>query len=65
MNQQVHFLEADIMEQAMTNFMLAALDAKQKTKNIRINMEFRRKLEIKREQLRLQKDIAEYEFLKE
>ena len=63
MNQKVHFLEADVMEQAMANFLLTALDAKTKHKKIKVNMEFRRKLEIRREEQRLKKDTAEYYFI--
>lgn len=63
MNQKVHFLEADVMEQAMANFLLTALDAKKKHKKIKINMETRRKLEIRREEQRLKKETEEYYFV--
>ncbi len=63
MNQKVHFLEADVMEQAMANFLLTALDAKKKHKKIKINMEIRRKLEIRREEQRLKKETEEYYFV--
>lgn len=63
MNQKVHFLEADVMEQAMANFLLTALDAKKKHKKIKINMEIRRKLEIRREEQRLKKEAEEYYFV--
>lgn len=62
MNQQVHFHDAEVIDQAMSAYLLDAAAAKSKTKKVRVNMECRRKLEIKWEQLRLQREISEFHF---
>ena len=62
MNQQVQFHDAEIIDQAMSAYLLDAAVAKSKTKKVKINMECRRKLEIKCEELRLQREIAEFHF---
>lgn len=62
MNQQVHFHDAEVIDQAMSAYLLDAAVAKNKTKKIKVNMECRRKLEIKWEEMRLQREISEYSF---
>lgn len=62
MNQQVHFQDAEVIDQAMSAYLLDAAAAKNKTKKIKVNMECRRKLEIKWEEMRLQREISEYSF---
>lgn len=62
MNQQVHFHDAEVIDQAMSAYLLDAAVAKSKTKKVRVNMECRRKLEIKWEELRLQREISEFHF---
>jgi len=62
MNQSVAVCEADVIEQAMSAYLLDAANARRKTRKIKQNMECRRKLEIKWEERRLQKEIAEFEF---
>jgi hypothetical protein len=62
MNQSLVNGEAEVIEQAMTAYLLDAVSARQKTRKIKQNMECRRKLEIMREQRRLEREIAEFEF---
>ena len=62
MNQQAQFHDADVMDQAMNAYLMDAVAAKNKTKKIRVNMECRRKLEIKWEEQRLQRQISEFDF---
>ena len=62
MNQQAQFHDADVMDQAMNAYLMDAVAAKNKTKKIRVNMECRRKLEIKWEEQRLQREISEFDF---
>ena len=62
MNQQAQFHDADVMDQAMNAYLMDAVVAKNKTKKIRVNMECRRKLEIKWEEQRLQREISEFDF---
>lgn len=54
--------EAEIIEQAMTVFMRQALSAKNKHSRIKSNMEARRRLEIKREEQRLQRELSDYDY---
>jgi hypothetical protein len=62
MNQPLNFRDADVLDQAMSDYLLGAVAAKRKTTNIKTNMECRRKLEIKKEELRLARELSEYEF---
>jgi hypothetical protein len=62
MNPRIHTHDADIIEQAMTAFLLDSASAKSKHKKIKVNMECRRRLEIKREQQRLAREISEFDF---
>lgn len=59
---QTQFNDAEIMDQAMNAFLMNAVVAKNKTKKMRLNMECRRKLEIKWEERRLQREISEFDF---
>jgi hypothetical protein len=59
---QTQFHDAEIMDQAMNAFLMNAVVAKNKTKKMRLNMECRRKLEIKWEERRLQREISEFDF---
>jgi hypothetical protein len=62
MNQSLPTCDADVIEQAMKAYLMAAANARTKNRKMKQNMECRRKLEIKREQQRLQREIAEFEF---
>lgn len=62
MNQSLAVCETDVIEQAMSAYLLDAVNARTKTRKIKHNMECRRKLEIKWEERRLEKEIAEFEF---
>ncbi len=62
MNQSLAVCETDIIEQAMAAYLMDAANARTKTRKIKQNMECRRKLEIKWEERRLEKEIAEFEF---
>ena len=62
MNQPIQIHESDVIDQAMAAFLLDAVEAKTKNKRIKINMECRRKLEIKWEQKRLEREIADFDF---
>lgn len=59
---QAQFHDADMMDQAMNAYLIDAVVAKNKTRKIRVNMECRRKLEIKWEEQRLQREISEFNF---
>lgn len=62
MNQPFNMREADTLNQAMAAFLQDAVAAQTKHSKIKNNMACRRKLEIKREQARLAREIVEYEF---
>jgi hypothetical protein len=62
MNQPLQMHDAEVIDQAMTAFLLDAVDAKSKHTKIKVNMECRRKLEIKWEQRRLEREISEFDF---
>jgi hypothetical protein len=62
MNQSQQNYEADIIDQAMAAFLLDAVNAKSKHTKIKVNMECRRKLEIKGEERRLAREISEFDF---
>jgi hypothetical protein len=60
-NSMQHY-ESDVIEQAMAAFLRQALNAKSKHSRIKYNMECRRKLEIKWEEQRLQREISDFDF---
>jgi len=60
-NSMQHY-ESDVIEQAMAAFLRQALNAKSKNSRIKSNMECRRKLEIKWEERRLQRETSEFDF---
>lgn len=62
MNQPIHMHDAEVIDQAMTAFLLDAINAKSKHTRIKVNMECRRKLEIKWEERRLEREISEFDF---
>ncbi len=62
MNQPTPIHDAEVIDQAMAAFLLDAIDAKSKHKKIKVNMECRRKLEIKSEQRKLERELLEYDF---
>lgn len=62
MNQSISMQDVDVLEQAMAAYLMDAVNATGKRKKIKVNMECRRKLEIKWEEQRLQREIAEFEF---
>lgn len=51
-----------VLEQAMAAFMRQAINAKQKNSKIKQNMACRRRLEIKWEERRLEREISEFDF---
>ena len=58
-----HLQDTDVIEHAMAAFLLDAGNAKTKHSKIKVNMECRRKLEIKNEQRRLAREISEFDFV--
>ena len=54
--------ELDLFESAMANFIAGMVVSKTKSQKIRRNMECRRKLELKLEERKLQREIREYDF---
>ena len=62
MNSLMQTQDAKIIEQAMAAFLLDSASAKNKHKKIKINMECRRKLEMKLEQQKLEREISEFDF---
>ena len=62
MKQSVHTRENARLDQAMAMYLLDAIATKSKHKKVKVNMECRRKLEIKWEERRLKRDISEYDF---
>ena len=62
MNQALQIRDAEVIDQAMAAFLQYAVNAKGKHKKIKANMECRRKLEIKCEEKRLQREISEFDF---
>lgn len=54
--------ENNALDHAMAIYLLDAIASKSKHKKVKINMECRRKLEIKWEERRLKRAIAEYDF---
>lgn len=62
MKESIQQYESDVIEQAMAAFLRQDLSAKSKNSRIKYNMECRRKLEIKREEQRLQQETSEFDF---
>ncbi len=62
MNQVVQIQDSEVMDYAMSAYLLDAMAARSKTNKIKINMECRRKLEIKREERQLQRATSEFDF---
>lgn len=62
MNQPIQIHDAEVIDQAMAAFLLDAVSAKSKNTKIKTNMECRRKLEIKWEKQRLEREISEFDF---
>ncbi|MFO1388013.1 PA3496 family putative envelope integrity protein [Cellvibrio sp.] len=62
MKESMQHYESDVIEHAMAAFLRQALNAKSKNSRIKYNMECRRKLEIKMEEQRLQREISEFDF---
>lgn len=62
MNQLTQVHDAEIIDQAMAAFLLDSATAKSKHKKIKANMDCRRKLEIKWEEKRLEREISEFDF---
>ncbi|MET0357203.1 MAG: hypothetical protein ABW044_10520 [Cellvibrio sp.] len=62
MNQLLQIQDAEIIDQAMAAFLLDSVSAKTKHKRIKANMDCRRKLEIKWEEKRLEREISEFDF---
>ena len=62
MNPSFQVQDAEVIDQAMAAYLLDALNAKSKNKKIKINMECRRKLEIKVEERRLKRETSEFDF---
>lgn len=52
----------DVIDHAMAIYMLDTIATKSKHKKTKVNMECRRKLEIKWEERRLKRDISEFDF---
>lgn len=62
MKTSVRGRESDSLDHAMAIYLLDAIATKTKHKKIKVNMECRRKLEIKWEERRLKRDISEFDF---
>ncbi|MES2823862.1 MAG: hypothetical protein V4732_09690 [Pseudomonadota bacterium] len=62
MNQALQHHDADVMEFAMSAYLVDAVAARSKHNKIKMNMECRRKLEIKAEERRLARAISEFDF---
>jgi hypothetical protein len=62
MNEQLQHHDSNVIEQAMSAFLMAAVSAKSKHTRIKANMECRRKLEIKWEEKRLARETSEFDF---
>lgn len=62
MKPSIQVRESETLGHAMAIYLLDAIENKSKHKKVRINMECRRKLEIKWEERRLKHAIAEYDF---
>ena len=62
MNHHIQTHDAEVIDQAMAAFLLDSVSAKSKHKRIKANMECRRKLEIKWENKRLEREISEFDF---
>jgi len=62
MKTSVQLRDSNLLEQAMASYLLDNQASQHKHKKVKINMECRRKLEIKSEERRLKRDILEFDF---
>lgn len=62
MEQNLIANDSFLIENALTEFIHSAAAANKKAQKIRQNMEYRRKLELRMEELRLRREICEFEF---
>ncbi len=62
MNQNLLTSDSYLIETVLTDFIHTAATANKKAQKIRLNMEYRRKLELRMEELRLQRETCEFEF---
>ena len=62
MKTSVQHRDADVIDHAMAIYLLDAIDTKRKNKKMKVNMECRRKLEIKSEERRLKRYTSEFDF---
>lgn len=62
MDRSVITQESNIISSAINDFINNAVAANQKAKKIKQNMEYRRMLEQRKEELRLQRETSEFEF---
>ena len=62
MEQNLIANDSFLIENALTEFIHSAATANKKAQKIRQNMEYRRKLELRMEELRLRRETCEFEF---
>ncbi|HTF83993.1 PA3496 family putative envelope integrity protein [Cellvibrio sp. ARAG 10.3] len=62
MEQNLIANDSFLIENALTEFIHSAAAANKKAQKIRQNMEYRRKLELRMEELRLRRETCEFEF---
>lgn len=62
MEQNLIANDSFLIENALTDFIHSAAAANKKAQKIRQNMEYRRKLELRMEEARLQRETCEFEF---
>ena len=62
MEQNLIANDSFLIENALTEFIHSAAAANKKAQKIRQNMEYRRKLELRMEEMRLQRETCEFEF---
>ena len=62
MEQNLIANDSFLIENALSEFIHSAAAANKKAQKIRQNMEYRRKLELRMEELRLRRETCEFEF---
>ncbi|ARU26863.1 PA3496 family putative envelope integrity protein [Cellvibrio sp. PSBB006] len=62
MEQNLIANDSFLIENALTEFIHSAAAANKKAQKIRQNMEYRRKLELRMEEMRLRRETCEFEF---
>ena len=62
MEQNLIANDSFLIENALTDFIHSAAAANKKAQKIRHNMAYRRKLEVRMEEVRLQRETCEFEF---